>query len=262
MLSLFVFLFLGPLCFRCFALFCSSVWVRLWCFCKGGPSRLPTASTCATLLHLPEHPSMSVLREQLLQIVRSERGCDMSWMTRAAFQQYHAAPSLPMANLSWTAQGFASGVCFTHHVPQCEDNITQMLSRELSFHLFQDMFTLHSCFSCSFVRSFVCLFVRLFVRLFVCLIASCLGRSLACSLACFAWLFVCLFSWSRESFMFFCFAVLLLVCPCLLHCLSLIVWFMEPFVRFPSVPYWLEGRFPASFRIALWAYCISTLCLR
>ena len=104
-------------------------------------------------------------------------------------------------------------------------------------------FCLGSCFSCSFVRSFVRLFVCLFVRLFVCLIASCLGRSLACSLACLLCLVVCLFSWSRESFMFFCFAVLLLVCPCLLLCLSLIVWFMEPFVRFPSVPYWLKAAF-------------------
>ena len=44
-------------------------------------SCLPTASPCATLLYLLEHPSMSVLREQLLQIVRSKRGCDINSIT-------------------------------------------------------------------------------------------------------------------------------------------------------------------------------------
>ena len=63
-----------------------------------------------------------------------------------------------------------------------------MLSRELSFHLLQDMFTLHSCFSCSFVRSFVCLFVRSFV----CLLDCFLPRSLARLLALLGCLFVCL----------------------------------------------------------------------
>lgn len=41
-------------------------------------SRLPTASTCANLLKLPEYPSMSVLREKLLQAIRSESGFDLS----------------------------------------------------------------------------------------------------------------------------------------------------------------------------------------
>jgi hypothetical protein len=56
---------------------------------------------------------MSVLPEKSLQPVRLESGFDMSWMTWAAFQQYRAAPSLSMANLSWTPrEGFCFG-CFT-----------------------------------------------------------------------------------------------------------------------------------------------------
>lgn len=41
-------------------------------------ARLPTASTCANLLKLPEYPSMSVLKEKVLQAIRSESGFDLS----------------------------------------------------------------------------------------------------------------------------------------------------------------------------------------
>ena len=46
-----------------------------WCWCRSKSKKL-----------LQE----GVLREKLLQTVRSESGFDMSWMTWAAFQQYHA----------------------------------------------------------------------------------------------------------------------------------------------------------------------------
>ncbi|CAE7203307.1 Ube3c [Symbiodinium sp. CCMP2592] len=42
------------------------------------PSRLPTASTCANLLKLPAYTSQQMLRDKLLQAIRSESGFDLS----------------------------------------------------------------------------------------------------------------------------------------------------------------------------------------
>eukprot|EP00931_Biecheleriopsis_adriatica_P076734 TRINITY_DN50416_c0_g1_i1.p1 TRINITY_DN50416_c0_g1~~TRINITY_DN50416_c0_g1_i1.p1 ORF type:complete len:1032 (-),score=183.06 TRINITY_DN50416_c0_g1_i1:119-3157(-) len=41
-------------------------------------TRLPTASTCANLLKLPEYPSFHVLQEKVMQAIRSESGFDLS----------------------------------------------------------------------------------------------------------------------------------------------------------------------------------------
>lgn len=41
-------------------------------------TRLPTASTCANLLKLPEYPSFAVLKEKVLQAIRAECGFDLS----------------------------------------------------------------------------------------------------------------------------------------------------------------------------------------